>query len=64
MADKCLFCPAVLEQTDNPKEHIIPNTIGGRLKSRVLICSTCNSTFGQKCENDIGPLRTPHAGHA
>jgi len=50
MANKCLFCSAALEQTDNPKEHIIPNAIGGRLKSRVLICSTCNSTFGQKCD--------------
>lgn len=42
--EKCLFCQQSL---DNSKEHIIPKSINGRLTSRDIICSKCNSFFGR-----------------
>ena len=33
-------------------EHIIPESIGGRLKAR-LYCKTCNNTFGHSLDDEI-----------
>ncbi len=32
-------------------EHIIPNAIGGKLKSKELICEDCNSSIGSKYDS-------------
>ncbi|MEZ2441718.1 HNH endonuclease [Chitinophaga sp. RCC_12] len=31
-------------------EHIIPNSLGGSLKSKELLCKSCNSMFGETCD--------------
>jgi hypothetical protein len=56
----CLFCNVELTSTNSAQEHIIPNAIGGRLKSSNLDCIKCNSEFGEDCDSalakDMNPL--------
>jgi 5-methylcytosine-specific restriction endonuclease McrA len=48
VSKKCCFCRNPL---DNSDEHIIPSCLKGRLHSKDLICSECNSKkFGAKLE--------------
>jgi len=42
-----------LTETNSSDEHIIPNGIGGRLKSKKLLCQTCNSNFGSDCDIEL-----------
>jgi hypothetical protein len=44
---KCAFCESEITEINDSKEHVIPNSIGGRKKVRGFICITCNSSFGQ-----------------
>lgn len=45
---------------DDSDEHIIPVSINGRLHSRQLICSNCNSkVFGLKIDPEIKRLLNP-----
>jgi hypothetical protein len=39
----CIFCDKDLDGSD---EHIIPRSINGRIHSKQIICSSCNSKFG------------------
>lgn len=59
---KCVFCKVELTAENSAKEHIIPNAIGGRLKSSSLDCLKCNSEFGEDCDSalakDMNPLAT------
>src|ERR1700722_2354620 len=45
--EKCIFCRQPL---DNSKEHIVPNSMNGRLTSKDIICSKCNNFFGRKLD--------------
>lgn len=45
-SDTCILC---LSKKPEKKEHIIPDVIGGRLKSCIL-CNDCNSIMGYKLE--------------
>jgi len=42
----CYLCPVEINEINKTKEHIIPNSIGGRLKSERIICVNCNSKYG------------------
>jgi hypothetical protein len=42
----CYSCHAILNKKNQSFEHIIPNAIGGVLKSARLICKECNSAYG------------------
>ncbi len=46
---KCVFCGNEFEELS--KEHIIPNVLCGHLKSKNLICSKCNNTFGTEIDS-------------
>ena len=47
---KCCICGTELvstgEKSNCSQEHIIPNAIGGILKSSDIYCKTCNSNMG------------------
>lgn len=45
--DQCILC---LNQYELTNEHIIPDSLGGRLTSQFL-CIKCNSTLGRKIEH-------------
>ncbi len=46
----CIFCDKDLDGSD---EHIIPHSINGRLHSKQIICSSCNSKFGIKVDKIV-----------
>ncbi|MDI5886243.1 HNH endonuclease [Flavobacterium yafengii] len=45
---KCIFCDNNL---DNSDEHIILNSLNGKLHSKEIICSECNNFFGSHLDN-------------
>lgn len=47
----CYACSEAITSLNQSFEHILPNAIGGRLKSKDLLCRTCNNEFGQKYES-------------
>ncbi|MGL5023098.1 MAG: HNH endonuclease [Cetobacterium sp.] len=51
---KCYICGVILEGENRSAEHIIPNCIGGRLKSFDLICRNCNSSLGETIDINFG----------
>lgn len=51
---KCYICGVILEGKNRSAEHIIPNCIGGRLKSFDLICRNCNSSLGETIDINFG----------
>ena len=46
----CALCTDSLTDKNVTREHIIPNSIGGRSKTKGFICNSCNSKFGEKWE--------------
>lgn len=44
---ECAFCESKITEINDSKEHVIPNSIGGRKKVRGFVCITCNSSLGQ-----------------
>ena len=49
----CYSCKVLLEMDNSSEEHIINNSIGGRLKSRGLLCIRCNSKFGETIDAEL-----------
>lgn len=59
----CYRCDNKITKDNESEEHIILNSCGGRLKSKELLCESCNSIFGNqfdyelaKTTNDIANL--------
>lgn len=56
--EKCIFCDSPL---DDSNEHIIPKAINGRLQSKNIICSNCNSKkFGVKIDPVVKEIFKPY----
>lgn len=53
---QCYFCP---NELDNSDEHIILNSLNGKLHSKLIICSDCNGFFGRKLDNVAKELFNP-----
>jgi len=51
MTRKCIFCGNAI--SIKSIEHIIPQNIGGKLKSGKLICRNCNSNFGATIDKTL-----------
>lgn len=49
----CYNCDVLLSEKNKTIEHIIPNSIGGRLRSSELICKNCNSIFGLTLDAEV-----------
>lgn len=49
----CALCNTALVGGARSKEHIIPNSIGGRLKTSDFICVVCNSTRGDSWDSEL-----------
>lgn len=49
----CMLCERPIGSIGNSSEHIIPNSIGGRLKIRSFICRECNSRSGESWDAEI-----------
>ena len=51
--NKCYLCGKDITEENKTVEHILLNSIGGRLKSSTLICKDCNSTFGNTFDSTL-----------
>ena len=49
----CYNCNSPLVKGNISEEHIINNSIGGRLKSKKLLCVNCNTTFGDIIDKEL-----------
>ncbi|OAA84686.1 HNH endonuclease [Clostridium ljungdahlii] len=49
----CYVCGCELTKANQSLEHIILNSIGGKLKSKKLLCKTCNSKFGGNIDDKL-----------
>ncbi len=47
----CWHCDNILGQSNKSLEHILIQACGGKLKSRSLLCSTCNNQFGESFDS-------------
>lgn len=56
----CALCDVEITEQNDSKEHIIPNSIGGRKKVTGFICKDCNNKSGHAWDdelaNDLNPL--------
>lgn len=50
---KCYCCKEELNNKNSSEEHILLNSIGGKLKSKDLLCKKCNSKFGEKNDSEL-----------
>lgn len=48
---KCYSCGDELTDANKSVEHIIPNALGGRLKSSSILCKKCNNLFGESIDS-------------
>jgi hypothetical protein len=53
LRNTCYICGTRLTEENRSKEHILLNSIGGRLKSSNIICKKCNSTFGSSFDAEL-----------
>lgn len=51
--NNCYSCNNLLEKNNFSIEHIIPNSIGGKLKSSKLLCKSCNSILGSEIDDKL-----------
>jgi len=49
----CYGCNEEINEKNESAEHIINNSIGGHLKSKKLICKTCNNKFGNTIDAEL-----------
>ncbi len=49
----CYSCEIELTPENKSEEHIIPQAIGGVLRSKNLLCRTCNSKFGETIDSAL-----------
>jgi hypothetical protein len=49
----CYSCEKELTSLNSSEEHIILNSCGGRLKSRELLCKSCNQNFGTEFDSEL-----------
>lgn len=55
----CYLCGQQLTDKNKSLEHIIPNALGGRLKSKDILCKTCNSKMGEVIDTELVKVFMP-----
>lgn len=56
---RCVYCDIELSDSNKSLEHIIPNCIGGQLKSNSICCKSCNSTLGATGDQKFSKIFDP-----
>lgn len=56
---KCALCDVEITKVNDTKEHIIPNSIGGRKKVNGFICKTCNNKSGVEWDSVLAKQLNP-----
>lgn len=55
----CVCCNVLITEVNNSREHIIPNSIGGRLKTKGFICAKCNNSTGEEWDSELARQMNP-----
>ncbi|QQV03752.1 MULTISPECIES: HNH endonuclease [Chryseobacterium] len=55
----CYSCKTTLDAEKQSVEHIIPNSLGGKLKSKKLLCVECNNKLGEEIDAELGRQLNP-----
>jgi HNH endonuclease len=50
---RCVRCDCPIDARNDSVEHVIPNSVGGRLKVRGFICARCNSETGESWDKTL-----------
>ncbi|WP_195345130.1 HNH endonuclease [Paraclostridium sordellii] len=58
---KCYICDEEINEKNETEEHIILNSLGGKLKSKKLICKNCNSKLGDSIDSVLSEKLKPIA---
>lgn len=53
MQTRCVLCNDPIDDRNDSDEHVIPNSVGGRLKVRGFICVGCNSKTGETWDKTL-----------
>lgn len=56
---RCLLCEDVISSETDSREHIIPNSIGGRKKVSGFLCVSCNSKSGDNWDSKLAQQMNP-----
>lgn len=56
---ECALCDIEISESNDTKEHIIPNAIGGRKKIKGFICNICNNKSGDDWESELAKQLNP-----
>ncbi|UWF49679.1 HNH endonuclease [Pseudomonas sp. N3-W] len=57
--NSCSLCDVKLTLENDSKEHIIPNSVGGRKKTKGFLCQTCNSKTGDEWDTVLSEQLNP-----
>ena len=56
---RCALCSRPMETDNSSREHVIPNSIGGRKTVRGFICVDCNSKAGATWDHELSMQLKP-----
>ncbi len=56
---KCYICDSEITEANFSDEHVLLNSIGGRLKSKELLCRACNSRIGYDPDTELSKQLNP-----
>lgn len=56
---KCAICDSEITDNNDTKEHLIPNSIGGRKKIKGFICNACNNKSGEGWDSGLANCLNP-----
>jgi hypothetical protein len=49
----CYRCQGIITDENESVEHVIPNALGGKLKSKKLLCNVCNPFYGNTIDKEL-----------
>ncbi|MEB0092882.1 HNH endonuclease [Pseudomonas sp. CCI1.2] len=55
----CALCDVEITEENDSREHIIPNSIGGRKKVKGFICNPCNNQSGGQWDTELARQLNP-----
>ena len=50
---KCVLCDTELIGEAQSREHVIPESLGGRKRTSMALCRQCNSTTGHEWDAEL-----------
>ncbi|MFZ0608925.1 MAG: HNH endonuclease [Xanthobacteraceae bacterium] len=55
----CVRCNGCITEANDSREHVVPNAIGGKLKTKGFICTNCNSASGERWDAELSRQMNP-----